>query len=195
MEHKRILVSMTNIYLQIEPVPLLSLRKQQICDLALLANAQYLKIIRYTPFCTKASKEQSTATLHAKIFKILCHPGPIDGLFNASILEVAAVRAAVVTGAARIRSYRTNGTSALRLIPSGTVDASRNVLALTIVGGGGRRGNDDGNLLRIGIGDIVGNDGHWLLLLLLSSHLVLPARTLRQDSRDKGNKKRNVCEQ
>ena len=55
----------------------------------------------------------------------------------------------------------------MRLISCGTVDAGRNVLALTIVGGGDRRGDDDGNLLRISIGDIVGNDGHWFLLLLL----------------------------
>lgn len=130
----------------------------------------------------KPSKEQSRATLHAEIFKILCHPGQIGGLFNASILEVAAIRAAVVTGAATTRSYRTDGTSALRLISSGTVDAGRNVLALTIVGGGDRRGDDDGNLLRISIGDIVGNDGHWfLLLLLLSSHLVLPRQALSQE--------------
>ena len=73
----------------------------------------------------KPSKEQSRATLHAEIFKILCHPGQIGGLFNASILEVAAIRAAVVTGAATTRSYRTDGTSALRLISSGTVDAGR----------------------------------------------------------------------
>ena len=175
------------------------------------------------PFCTKASKDQSTATLHAEIVKILCHPGPIGGKFNASILDVAASRVgAVITGTAAIRVHRADGTSALRLISSVTVDAGRDVLSLTIVvapdaavsrgfvvvsdgglglvvsvegvgvgtgvahavqlgggdGGGGRRGDDDLNRLRIGIGGIVGNDGHWLLLLLLllSSHLVLPTQ-------------------